>query len=243
MNVFSGELKYCRPGTEAALERHAAQCSDRAAAALEPFFAPYEEFAPALLCLRAMVGFMGVTLVLTATPAYQRLFMAQGWTAVAQLRGAPGGAAALDAPFMELMRGSFHVVPYQMPGGSNDYAFIYFGFARAVGEDVRTIVKDKITWDWGFGTGLQFSETWQHARYLVSFNDAPAAEAVLKKIQTVQEPNVVLAYLRDVAAMKSDRAKWIVTQFATDTRGTDNGISGVPFIPLRDEVAAILANW
>ncbi len=243
MNVFSDELKYCRPGTQAALERHAAQCSDRAADALEPFFAPFQDFAPALLCLRAMVGFMGVTLVPAATPVYQRLFMAQGWTAVAQLRAAPGGNAVLDAAFMDLLRGSFHVVPYQRPSGSSNYAFIYFGFARAVGEDVRELVKDKITWDWGFGTGLQFSETWQHARYLVSFNDPAATDAVLKKIQAVQEPNVVLTYLRDVAVMKSDRAKWIVTQFATDTRGTDNGISGVPFLPLRDEVAAILANW
>jgi hypothetical protein len=243
MNVFSDELSYCRPGTAAALDRYAPQCNDRAVKALEPFFAPHDDFAPALLCLRAMVGFMGVTLVPSASATYQRLFMAQGWTVVGQLRGTEGGTAYLDPPFMDLLRGSFGIVRYQAPMGKTDYPFIYFGFARALGVDVREEVTPKITWNWGFGQDQLFSETWQHARYLVAMNDQQASEAVLEKVRRQTEPNVVLSYLRDVAAMKSDRAKWIVTQFADDTRGTDNGITGVPFIPLGREVATMLANW
>jgi hypothetical protein len=243
MNVFSQELSYCRPGTAAVLDRYATLCDDRAAEALDPYFAPHEELAPAILCLRAMVGYMGVTLHAQATAAYQRLFMAQAWTVVGLLRGTQGGAPYLDPPYLDLLRGSFDVVRYQPPAGKTDYAYIYFGLARSIGADVRAGVADRIGQDWGFGQDQLFSETWQHARYLLVYNDKPTAERTVEKIRHQPVPNVALSYLRDIAGVRSDSARWIVTQFKDDPRMTDNGIARVPPKPLGREVQAILANW
>lgn len=233
---------YCQAGTGDVLERYAHKFDDVAADKLEPLFGPIDDMVPPVLCIRSIVGVLAKRVQETATPLYTQFLLSKMWGIQGTLANAPGGAAYLTPDYTLEMQSVFGRVPYERPRGKNTYSKIYFGCARAWNVDIREKVAPLITPDWSFGTNNLFSETWAHAKYLASFNDADALTALDKHLETVTIGNKVLAMLNDLTATPviSPGVRQITARYIDDARPTDNGIPELPTIPLGVEVQGLI---
>jgi hypothetical protein len=234
--------EYCRPGSGRIVAAQADRCTDAAAEALAPLFGAQDDLLPPVLCVRALTGELARRVVPTASTGYMEFLLAQMWSIAGLLDQTPQGQSYLDRDFKADLRAVFDRVPYRAPGGRAKYPRLYFGAARALDVDVREAVKDRIAWSWRFEGDYLFSETWAHARYLATYDDAQALEALAAKFETVLDGNALLALLRDLmdSPVVSAGMRRIVQRYVEDGRPTDNGIDGVPVVPVGTEVRLLL---
>ena len=234
--------EYCRPGTGRVVAAQADRCTDAAAEALAPLFGPEDDLLPPVLCVRALTGELARRVTPAASAGYMEFLLAKMWSIAGLLDQSPQGQPYLDRAFKADLRGVFDRVPYRAPGGRSKYPRLYFGAARALDVDVREAVKDRISWSWRFEGDYLFSETWSHARYLATYDDRDALEALAAKFETVQDGNALLALLRDLmdSPVVSGGMLRIVGRYAEDPRPTDNGIETLPPVPVGTEVRLLL---
>jgi hypothetical protein len=242
MATYDEDLSYCPADTGPVLARFGSQCDDEAAEELGALFQPRGTELPPVLCFRGLTGTLAGLLEPYASAEYVIFLLSRIWSIRGELGAHPAGAAYLDPDYLSDLRRPYSVLLYEPPEDESRYARVWFGCARALNIDCREQVKDRIVWDWSFGSGYLHSETWNHAKYLITYDDPDATKGVTEKLETIEDGNVLLGLLRDLVntPVLSDSAVRVVEAYREDPRPTDNGIVEMDPIPLGTEVQGLL---
>lgn len=242
MATYEDDLSYCRPETGAVLARYGGQCDDRAAEELSELFAPKGDELPPVMCFRGLTGTLARLIEPHASSEYVIFLLSRIWAIRGELGAHPQGTPYLDPEYLADLRHPYSVLAYAAPEDESRYSRAWFGCARALNVDCREDVEKRITWDWSFGSGHVHNETWNHAKYLATYDDEKALEAIGKKLRTVEDGNVLLNLMRDLVntTVISDGAVKIVEGYRGDPRPTDNGIVEMDPIPVGTEVEGLL---
>lgn len=240
--TYEDDLSYCRPETGGILARYGRQCDDEAAEELGKLFAPQGTELPPVLCFRGLVGTLSTQLEPHATPEYVIFLLSRIWSIRGELGAHPQGAGYLGPEYLADLKRPYDVLAYAPPQDESRYPRAWFGCARILNVDCREDVEKRINWDWAFGTGHLHSETWNHAKYLASYDDEKALKAISDKLGTVEDGNVLLNLMRDLVntPVLSEGTIKIIEGYRGDPRPTDNGIVEMDPIPVGTEVEGLL---
>lgn len=239
---YEDDLSYCRPDAGAVLSRYGAQCDDAAAERLSELFAPDGTELPPILCFRGLVGSLSRQLEPHASAEYVIFLLSRIWAIRGELGAHPQGAGYLNPEYLADLRRPYDILVYAPPEDESRYPRCWFGCARALNVDCREDVEKRIVWNWSFGSGYLHSETWNHTKYLASYEDEAALKGIGDKLRTVEDGNVLLNLMRDLVntPVISDGVVKIVESYRGDPRPTDNGIVEMEPIPVGTEVDGLL---
>ena len=117
------------------------------------------------------------------------------------------------------MRDALLRIPYQP-----DQAHVYFLPLIAFRIDIVEELSTRVTPDWNFsGLGRPESHTWYYYRYLAVMGVDGAYDALARKVAATRDANTVLAFLNDLAELKSIEAKAILETYRDDPRLVRSG--------------------